>query len=335
MGVLSGVHYLGAKAFYNCTSLREIAVPGKVPTIQNNAFYGCTKLMDVTIAEGVEDIRVSAFEGCSGLMDITIPSSVTSIATSAFENCSSLTNVVLMHTSLPEVCSRDAFDGCDDVMVYCNAALIEDCGKVTPWMNLNIEARTLPVEITSAGMATACFDEDLDFTSCDDDVKAYIASGFNPEIGTVLLTRVNQVPAGTGFILKGSEGRYDIPVSLTKYMYANLLVGTQDRINLSETTGSYTNYVLGNGDNGVGFYLPSSDCVVDANKAYLQIPASAAAAKRSIGFSFEDEDDTAPGFISIKELTSSASAVYDINGQRKSSLSKGLNIVDGKTVFIR
>ena len=122
-------------------------------------------------------------------------------------------------------------------------------------------------------------------------------------------------------------------------MYANLFVGTlKDISSLSSTDGSYTNYVLGNGDSGVGFYLPGDDCTLSAYKAYLRIPTSAAESRMSIGFSFEDEDDTATGFISVKELTdgvSGNSAVYSINGQRKQGLSKGLNIVDGKKILIK
>ena len=70
----------------------------------------------------------------------------------------------------------------------------------------------------------------------------------------------------------------------------------------------------------------------------LQIPTSTAAARRSISISFEGEDGTTTGFISVKELTegsSSDSTVYNINGLRKSGLSKDLNIVDGKKIYVR
>lgn len=320
--------------------MTDIEIPSRLQRIPLSAFEGCTSLKKVAIPGGIDVVDNNAFANCTGLTEITIASGGT-INYRAFYGCTSLTKVTLCGNTLPTSCAADAFDGgsSSNATLFCREPLYDGCLKEDPWKNFKeIKVWTWPITITDAGMATACFDEDLDLTSLGDDVKAYIASGFSPSSGKVLLMRVKQIPAGTGFILKAAEGTYDIPVSVTDYTYANLLVGTLKSTKLSETSGSYTNYVLGDGDNGIGFYLPSADCVIPANKAYLQIPTTASAARRSIGFSFEDEDDTSTGFISVKELIngiSSKSAVYDISGQRKQGLSKGLNIVDGKKIFIR
>ena len=264
---------------------------------------------------------------------------MTSIGNTAFSACTGLKEVTLLGTTLPTTCANDAFyNHPTDATLYCKYVLKASCATTDPWSSFTIKATDFSVTLTDDGIATACFDQDLDLASLGDNVKAYIASGFSPSAGKVLLTRVTHIPAGTGFVVKGAAGTYDIPMAETDYMYVNMLVGTLESKSLSQTEGSYTNYVLGNEAGIVGFYLPGEDFTIDANKAYLQIPTSTATAKRSIGISFEDEDDTTTGFISVTELKDGAngtSAIYDINGQRKSGLSKGLNIVDGKKIYIR
>ena len=335
----NSVTSIGNSAFSACTNLSSVTIPNSVTSIGAGAFYECTNLSSVTIPNSVTSIGAGAFYECTNLSSVTIPNSVTSIGSNAFFLCTGLKEVTLLYDKLPECSTYDFYWISSDATLYCKWAVKKECASTDTWSSFtNIVATDVSIAITDAGIATACYDEDLDFTELDaKGVKAYIASGFNPDEGKVLLTRVMQIPAGTGFIVKGAEGTYDIPVSPTKYMYANLFLGTLEYTTL-QASDSYTNYVLGNGDDGVGFYLPSADYAIPAYKAYLQIPTSTAAARRSIGISFEDEDDTTTGFISISELKEGAdgtSAIYDIYGQRKSGLTKGLNIVDGKKIYIR
>ena len=55
-----------------------------VTAIGNNAFYGCTGLTGITIPGTITSIGSAAFYGCSKLDDICIPRSVTAIGSSAF-----------------------------------------------------------------------------------------------------------------------------------------------------------------------------------------------------------------------------------------------------------
>ena len=55
-----------------------------VTTIGENAFYGCTDLTGITIPGTVNYIGYYAFEGCSSLTSITIPNSVYGIGEGAF-----------------------------------------------------------------------------------------------------------------------------------------------------------------------------------------------------------------------------------------------------------
>ena len=340
----NSVTSIDSRAFKGCNNLTSITIPESVTTIDVGTFEGCTSLTSITIPNSVTSIDKNAFSGCSGLEAVTIPGSVISIGDGAFSSCTALAEVTLQGKTLPE-CNTKAFNNISaSATLYCKAALVETCKVTEPWKNFkNIVVKSFSITISDAGIATGCFDDDLNFSEVTG-VKAYIASGFNPETGKVLMTNVTEVPAGTGFLVKGEEGTYKIPAAATKYVYVNMLVGTLEETTVAKTTedNSYTNYVLANdATNGVGFYLADNN-TVSANRAYLQIPTSAVAtggaseAKTIISLSFDD--DTTTGITQIGEQSDDASGnavIYNLNGQRKQSLTKGLNIVNGKKIFVK
>lgn len=67
---------IGAHAFENCRSLRDINIPESVTTIQTSVFSGCTSLTTITLPKGVTLVRGSAFQDCIGLKEIRVHASV-------------------------------------------------------------------------------------------------------------------------------------------------------------------------------------------------------------------------------------------------------------------
>ena len=83
---------IGANAFSNCNSLKEINIPSSVTSIGYGAFSGCTNLAKVNIPEGVTSIEGCTFYNCTNLTNVNIPKGVTSIGGLAFMQ-SNLANV--------------------------------------------------------------------------------------------------------------------------------------------------------------------------------------------------------------------------------------------------
>eukprot|EP00985_Skeletonema_marinoi_P010998 scaffold5180_cov74-Skeletonema_marinoi.AAC.3 len=84
------VKTVGGWAFYDCTSLRVVIMPG-VEVVERYAFCGCDALADVE-CDKLEIIGESAFGRCESLTIINLPSAKI-IEDSAFYNCRALTNV--------------------------------------------------------------------------------------------------------------------------------------------------------------------------------------------------------------------------------------------------
>lgn len=61
--------YIGGYAFYGCSSLEKISLPG-LDRIDQNAFSGCTSLKEVRIPSTLQNIGNEAFYACNNLADI-------------------------------------------------------------------------------------------------------------------------------------------------------------------------------------------------------------------------------------------------------------------------
>ena len=130
---ITGGTIIGEDAFYGCTGLASITIPGSVISIGDSAFDDCSGLTDVyytgdiaewcniqfdggisnpmyyadnlyingdlvtdlVIPDSATSIGSYAFYNCRGLTSVKIPDSVTSIGSSAFEGCTGLTSVTI------------------------------------------------------------------------------------------------------------------------------------------------------------------------------------------------------------------------------------------------
>ena len=223
---------------------------------------------------------------------------------------------------------------------------------------------TETITVSSAKQVPYFSSQSLDFSSLDEQgVKAYTATGYDYNSGTIWLTRVKQVPAETGILIMAPQGEYPVPTASVASVYANMFKGTLTgtTIQTHETIAGedYINYYLSNGDAGVGFYRVTKEEGVNlnANRCYLPIKnKDAAAGTRSANSDvnqiiFEESDEVIGiqllrgiggdenGTTSIKDLTPALSEGegewYTLQGQRVAKPGKGLYIKNGKVVVIK
>ena len=188
-------------------------------------------------------------------------------------------------------------------------------------------------------------------------VKAYVADENNIENGVITMTRLEGIiPACTGAVLRGepnAEGEaYEfIPsISYGTPVVGNMLVGYEaeksgddaERMTVTVTENGSSIYVLANDNEGVKFYKKNSDFTVKNNKAYLEVKSIGQETNR-YRISFADEQDNEDeeengGTTEIESSTLNSQPstwVYDLQGRRVLTPTKGMYIVNGKKVVIK
>ena len=205
-----------------------------------------------------------------------------------------------------------------------------------------VEESANKVEIAH-NIATFCSVKDLDFTTVEN-VRAYIVSAFTPSTGDAILTRVYDVPKGTGVVLIGDNGSYEIPAGTGSTVVSNLLVGVNRATVLNQVDGDYTNFILTNGESGEGFYPVEDGSTLAAGKAYLPLPTASLPASgigngAAIRFVFEDSGEATYinglgfGYAGSKKDTG---VYYNLNGQRVGRpVTGGIYILDGKKILVK
>lgn len=198
------------------------------------------------------------------------------------------------------------------------------------------------ITISTAGMATFSSRFSLDFSEIEG-MKAYVVSEFEPETKTLVMESVDEVPAQTGLLLKGTPGTYTVPVIDEAEYTCNLLVPITRDIILQPTETiddeEYTNFVLTRYNGNVGFYRFDTPQSYSAGKAYLQIETSLVeeandGSSEVTAFNMIFDDD-ATGMESLINLNNyQNNKIYNLSGQRLQKLQKGINIVNGKKMFV-
>ena len=148
------------------------------------------------------------------------------------------------------------------------------------------------------------------------------------------------IPANTGVLLAATDGSaenfyYQIhETDLPVYAGANLMRGvTEYQKYVQPTEGSYTNYLLSNGE----FLKMTVRRLFPAHKAYLQIPTSAVAAGAKLMMVFDDDDAvvTAVDVLESGAWSQETGDVYDLQGRKVANPTKGVYVRNGKKFVIK
>lgn len=314
-----GITYIGSTAFSGCSGIKEFSLPNnaQLTSIQSSVFRGCTGLTKIEIPERITSIASDAFRDCDNVATIVLPSTLSSLNTYSFGMAydHNLKDVYVNSTTPPSF-SGSGFSGYDyqvfgyadfsdpykhykDVVLHVPAGTAETYKSADIWKYFAEYGQIMEPVVDDhatvsmgARYATFCCTSALDFSQVEG-VKAYMATSFDPEDGTLSVARIDKVPATTGLLLIADSdegGEFTIPYVEKASYCVSLLKGLTISRELPTTEGAYTNYILANGANGIGFYR-SSGGTLAAGKAYLPLPTDlfAEAGARSLSIVVDDQ----------------------------------------------
>ena len=195
-----------------------------------------------------------------------------------------------------------------------------------------IKVTKVPLTIAANDYSTLCLPFNVKLPE-GTAVKAYYASA---AAGDVLnLTEITDgiIPAGQGVILQNT-GDAEAAINLTittdeATLNGNRLVGVTAK---REGYAVKSNYVLAEGNNGIGFYKANFTAIA-ANKAYLPSTNITNAQGVMMAFSFGDE---VTGIDNVNVAAPAAKKYYDLQGRRVLYPAKGIFVTeDGQKVLFK
>lgn len=197
-----------------------------------------------------------------------------------------------------------------------------------------IKVTEVPLTIAANDYTTLClpFNVKLPENSA---VKAYYASHASGSVLKLEEITNGVIPANQGVILQNTNMSEVANINLTiTPEETTTLIGNQ-LVGVTAKREGYTakqNYVLANGNKGIGFYKANFTAVT-ANKAYLPVANVQNAQGVMMAFSFGDE---VTGIDNVNAAAPAAKKYYDLQGRRVLYPAKGIFVTeDGQKVLFK
>lgn len=198
---------------------------------------------------------------------------------------------------------------------------------------LKLFANNITYKVPSSGIGTFSAKGQVQLP---DGLTAYYCKTYNKENAAISVFGIdsNIVPAATGVLLEGEPGA---TFTLTgacgeaPTITDNELVAVPESTHINATDGAYTNFMM-SGGKFIRIADESEDVKMPANRAYLPLLTDAVGNAKSVTLLWETTG--------IESLTPSTSPkdegnIYNLNGQKLSSLLKGINIINGRKVIVK
>ena len=212
---------------------------------------------------------------------------------------------------------------------YADGAGVPDAtsfsGGYANWQFTLESVTSLPVTVSSAGYATFVAPVPVTIPS---GVEAYTFDE-TPKTGYVKVRQVTgTIPANFGIYIKAAEGTYYFTIASSADEQTSLLTGNIR----TKTIDATKTYIFANKNSKVGFYLlnPSGNRQVHGSRAYYQPTDQAEAVS-----AFIIDEGSVTGIIDAIATDATDSNIYDLQGRRIATPTKGLYIKGGKKIYVK
>lgn len=324
------INSIGDRAFANCSSLNYINIPSTVTTWGKDIFSGCIYLPnDGTYQKAGDHVIVKVYDKTR--KKYTISSDITYIEPGIFDNsCNNIKYLIYEGTSAPKITNGSPITTAAANKIELTVVPSEKESLYSADHGPNIN--TTKVNINTNKYTSYTFLHDV---VVPDYVGVYVAERSDGEF--VELKRVNKVndkfkiQAGQGVFLRAQENKLytfeSTKGQATNNLGTNLIKGvTEDK----EFSGDEKAYILQTIDGKQKLYEIVDPYSLPMCKAYLD--GSTLANVKSFSLRESNDDETA-----ITETTQDTSKareyIYNLSGQKLSTMQEGLNIVNGKIVI--
>lgn len=341
-------------AFFNCTNLKTVILSKNLKKIGNYAFQNCSNLAKIEIPESVTSIGYQAFSACP-LTEFEIPEGLNRWYNYFFDSYKNSGNPYFKtyhQNPQPGLQFWDTNAAPLNMTLFVPKGLSGIYSNITDWSKFSRIVEATPVELEGE-WRTFCAVEDLDFSGVEG-LEAYVATEYQD--GKVLMEPIEQVPAGTGVVLKGAPGFYEIPYPDQDEALEpvdNLLVGLNfgERIAAEDEDGQCNLFFNDatemaslfygpfmddaeraprlNADGEQPMFAPADGARLPYHRAYLQLPASEA------GKTVEMVFDTLTGIEEVEAQPQIDNAIYNLQGQRVVNPGPGIYIQNGRKFIVR
>lgn len=344
---------LWPSVFSGCTSLESVNLTN-CTAIDQNCFDNCGKLSKITFGSGLNKIE-NAFHNCTSLNSVAFPSTHAVIFAGTgnytFGGCTSLKAIVFdfdfnhdNYTSSrngAQTCINNIAQSNTNIRAYVPQGMIDITGwsgKAIKFADYRYMAKTQVWEDLVKGYGTVCLPKAIDIANSYN-LKNLYDTKLTDDQTAVEITPISQdeVKAGGAYIFarndRGTENADN--ENLVVFAINDTQTAATEPINDGILKGTFTKieaprdcYII-QSDNQFHVVPSGTGINVGAYRAYLEVPSSAA----KFGIIESDNQATAIGNITDGNKAEKKAEIYNLNGQRIATPTKGqIYIIGGKKV---
>lgn len=349
-------------AFYNCGNLEEVTMSDSVKSIGRSAFEKCGKLKSFKIPNTLTSISEKTFAECESLTTIVIPQTISSIGEKAFWNCVSVDSIIsLIELPFPILdnvfeCGIEKranlynnpiyvpigtkklyeitdgwkqFTDIKEIAIDDNGTQYDDNSEVNDTTDLNGHV--------IGNIYYNISDENGEYSSAEGCIilrKPTTDEQMNEVVGMDLFGEdIKNNYTGIIFMVQAGSGTIKVNAETVGSMTLKVKIGNSAPVTMElegkmKTSFPYTvtepTYV----------YIYGGE-TASANARGMRKAEATENALKIYGIEWS-ESDTPTHVEAIRETSSSDTpTIYNLQGQRMQSTSRGINIVNGKKVFVK